>query len=407
MQYVLDKSMPTEVRVKIRADAAEVDEAIRDYKENARVLLADKLVAQLLEREKINPVSRPMYEGDELKPGQSYEFTARLAVLPLINLPDYASLEVRLPEPGLEPEELRGVFLSLLRHFADVREVTDGRKATAGDIAVVDIEAAADGVDVPEMHAHDLRVHLDEKGRLKDVSVVVMGLSTGETGNGTIVCPDDFPRESLRGKRISLKITLNKLFSEQLPTLDAEFAKKIGFDTLDALEKKVLSDAMGNKIAAIKTMAGEKLLNDLLDKTDFPLPEPVRALFIRNEFLEARDIMLRAGMQREQITARLQEQRTAMEAQAERHARAHCYLLALAFRENLQVPEKELEKAIAQMAGKNGNPAELRKNMEKNGTLSDVQERLLTVRAMEFLYSHVHKVVVDRNGNPVEAPQKA
>ena len=164
---------------------------------------------------------------------------------------------------------------------------------------------------------------------------------------------------------------------------------------------------MARKIAAIKARAGETLLNGLLDKTDFPLPEPVRALFVRNELLEARDIMLRQGLQREEITARLQDMRQGLETQAERHARAHCYLLALAFRENLQVPEKELEDVLEKMAGKDGSPAELRKAMEKNGALSDVQERLLAARAMEFLYSHTRKVVVDREGKPVQAPQKA
>ena len=164
---------------------------------------------------------------------------------------------------------------------------------------------------------------------------------------------------------------------------------------------------MGSKMAFIKARAGEELLNGILDKTDFPVPEPVRELFVRDEVLAGRDAMLRRGVPQEEIGRRVREALPDIRARAERHARAPCFLLALAAREGLQVPEKEMEDVIAGMAGKDRDPAELRTLMEKNGTLSDVHERLLAARAMEFLYSHARKIVVDREGKPVEPPQPA
>ncbi len=408
MQYTLDTSTPAEVRAMITASAEEVDAAIRDFKDNARLFLADKLVGDVMEKETITPVSHPMYEGGDLVPGAAYQFTARLAVLPPIDLPDCASLEVRLPEPGLEQEELRGVYLAMLRQYATVEEVTDGRAAKTGDIAVVDIQATCGGEEVPGMQGSALQIHLDNSGgRLQDVRALAEGLHVGETASGVMTCPEDFPEKAYRGKPIDLKVSLKALRSETLPELDAAFAKKLGFGSLQELEKKVLSDAMGAKIATIKAKAGEALLNAMLEKTAFPVPEPVRALFERDEVLEGRDAMLHQGMSREEITSRINAALPDIRLRAERHARAHCFLLALAVREGLQVPEEELDDVIARMAGKDHDPAELRRIMEKNGTLSDVHERLLAARAMEYMYSKARKVVVDRDGNPVEAPQPA
>ncbi len=408
MHYVLDTSSPTEIRASISASAAEVDDAIRRFKEDARLLLADRLAREVMEKENIDPVSHPMYEGGDLKPGSSYDFTARLAVLPPIDLPDCSALEVRLPEPGLEQDELRGVYMAMLRQFATVEEVGDGRAAKTGDIAVVDIEALAGGEEVPGMQGRDLPVRLDDSGgRLKDVRALAEGLRVGESASGTMACPEEFPVESFRGKEISLKVTLKELRCEKLPTLDEDFAKKLGFSSLQEMEKKVLSDAMGRKMAVIKARAGEELLNGLLDKTDFPVPEPVRELFVRDEVIAGRDVMLRRGVPQEEIGRRVDAALPDIRARAERHARAHCFLLALASREGLQVPEKEMDDVIARMAGKDRDPAELRKAMEKNGTFSDVHERLLAARAMEFLYSHARKIVVDKNGEPVQPPQGA
>ncbi len=408
MHYALDTSSPTEIRASISASAAEVDEAIRESGQDARLLLADRLAREVMEKEDISPVSHPMYEGGDLKPGSAYDFTARLAVLPPIELPDCSSLEVRLPEPGLEQEELRGVYLAMLRQFATVEEVSDGRPAKSGDIAVVDIEALAGGEKVPGMQGSDLPVRLDDSGgRLKEVRALAEGLRVGETANGTMSCSEEFPVESYRGKEVSLKVTLKELRCEKLPTLDEGFAKKLGFGSLRELETKVLKDAMGSKMAFIKARAGEELLNGILDKTDFPVPEPVRELFVRDEVLGGRDAMLRQGVPQEEISRRINAALPDIRVRADRHARAHCFLLALASREGLQVPEKEMEDVIARMAGKDRDPAELRKAMEKNGTFSDVHERLLAARAMEFLYSHAKKIVVDRNGDPVQPPQGA
>ena len=408
MQYAIDRSSPTEIRAQISASPAEVDAAIGTFKENARLMLADKLTLEVMEKESITPVSHPMYEGGDLSAGVPYAFTARLAILPPIDLPDLATLEVRLPEPGLEKEELHGVFLAMLRHFATVEDVKDGRASKNGDIVQVDIEAESKGKQVPGMQAKDLTVHLDNSGgRLKEVRALAEGLHIGESAHGAMTCPEDFPEAEFRGAQINLTVTLKGLRCEKLPTLNEEFAKKLGFDTLKDLEKKVLTDAMSAKIASIKGRAGEELLGALLDKANFPVPEPVRALFERNEVLEGRDFMLRQGLPQEEITKRINAALPDIRAKAGRHARAHCFLLALAQRDGLQVTEKEIDEVITRMAGKDRDPAELRKAMEKNGTFSDLHERLLAARAMDYMYSKAKKIVVDRDGKPVKAPSLA
>ena len=48
MHYALDTSSPTEIRASISASAAEVDEAIRESGQDARLLLADRLAREVM-----------------------------------------------------------------------------------------------------------------------------------------------------------------------------------------------------------------------------------------------------------------------------------------------------------------------------------------------------------------------
>ncbi len=394
MHYTLDRSQPGELRAAIRLDAGEVDAALAEYGTDARVMLADRAAADVLAAERISSPGHPMYEGGDLQPGREYDFTARFSLLPTLAPFDCSSMEVSMPEPVLGEGELRGIFLGILRRNGTIAEITDGSPAAQGDIAVVDIDAAADGNDVPGMTARDLRLRLDEESgpRLAAVRALVTGLRAGETADGAMPCPMDFPDEALRGKSIGLRVTLKSLLRETLPALDDAFAAKLGFDSLKDLEKKALDDALAARSVQIRAHAAEELLSLILRTQDFPLPEPMRVFYVRSALGEAGQQLLRQGVPQERIPARLEALRADLEGRAARNARVHCLLLAVARDRNITVPEEETDKVLQGMAGPQGNVAELRFAMEKNGGLKDIRERLLAVRAMDSLFEGARKV---------------
>ncbi len=395
MRYTLDRSQPGEIKAAIQLDAADVDAALEEFKENARVMLADKAAAEVLEKEQISSPGRPMYEGGDLQKGSAYSFTARFAVLPVLPTFDYSSLEVSLPDPAPDKDDLKKIYLDLLRRNGVISEITDGSPAQAGDIAVVDIDAASDGILVPGMSARGLRMRLDESSgeRLASVRSIVLGMHAGETGTGVLICPEDFPEESLREKRIDLNVTLKTLLRETLPEMDDAFARRLGFDSLTALEKKVLEDAREAKSMRIRAKCADDILARILSAQDFPLPEPMRVLYVRSALGEAMQEMRQQNVSQEEIPSRLEAIRPSIESRAAWNARVHCYLLAVARDQKIELPEEEINAVLTRMAGVNGNAAELRFAMQKNGGLKDLRERMLAVRAMDFIYQRVRKTV--------------
>ena len=110
MQYTLDRSSPVELSISIQAESIEVDAAFRKDPNDPRKTLADTLLSSILEKEHIDPISSPAYEGPELIPGNAYSFSVRFSVLPPIDIPEFSTLEIRVPRPDMEPEELRQLF---------------------------------------------------------------------------------------------------------------------------------------------------------------------------------------------------------------------------------------------------------------------------------------------------------
>ncbi len=404
MQYTLDRSSPVELSISIQAESIEVDAAFRKDPNDPRKTLADTLLSSILEKEHIDPISSPAYEGPELIPGNAYSFSVRFSVLPPIDIPEFSTLEIRVPRPDMEPEELRQLFLGLLRRYAELMPIAESRIPKTGEIVSIDISGLADGMLVPGMQAQNLRLRLEEGAgtRMPEVQALALTLQQGETGRTSLLCPQDHPNPAFRGREVELTVRLNQIFIEKLPTLDEAFAKKLGHASLTELEKKTLTEAMARKLDRIRRKAERELLTQLLDKTDFPIPPHTHSMFLQEALTEARDAMRRQGLDASQISRELTAIQDEAHKQAAQQAKAHCFLLALAFKEGLKVTEKDLDAAIADMA-RGRNKAALRKDLEERGIISDVQERLLTAKALEHLYKNTRKIVVDRNGDPISS----
>lgn len=399
MRYEIQRSGPTGLCLSITADREEVDAAMQRSPERSREELADTLTCAVLEKERLNPVSRPVYDGGMPEAGREYAFTATFDVLPDMHLPDFAELEVRVSAPEPDAEEMRRPFLELLRRHATLSRVEEHSCPQEGDVLSVDIRGESDGQALPGMQARSFRLRMEAKGSMPELCGILRGLHCGEEGTGEMQCPENYPIAEFRGRPVRLTVRLLEIWEEKLPRFDDAFAVKLGFRNIAELERKLVSEGMARHLKATAAKAKRQLLDELLSKENFSVPAHIGRMFRQEEFREAERFMKSQGLDEEAAFSVWKQEAV---KRADKAAKAHCFLLALAFREGLSVPEKELEAHLTLMAGEEG-AGELRKRLEREGTLSDVQERLLAARAMDLLYRRARKIVVDGNGRPMNA----
>lgn len=401
MRYDIKKNTPVMLNISVTASREEVDAAMEESQENAREILADKLLSLILEKEQLIPMSHPIYSGGTLEAGREYSFIACFDVLPTIDLPDLSELEIYVPAPELPAEELRKLFTPLLRHFATHESVKEKRLPRNGDIAVVDVCGLLGDQLVPGAQASELHFRLEAMPRGDfELDKLIRDLLPGEEGETPIICPENHPFPAFRNREIRLVVKLRALFKENIPKLDENLARRAGFSTLEELKKKMLAEAMARRLDVIRYEAQARLLQSLLDNTDFPIPQQVQTMFLQEIFMEAGEAMRKQNFSEKQIRAQLNILKPEAKRQAAAQAKAHCFLLALAFRDGLQLTQRDWTCALSGMAREEA-PEALASRLREQGRDAEVQDRLLAAQAMDYLYRKARKIIIDRNGKSV------
>ena len=107
---------------------------------------------------------------------------------------------------------------------------------------------------------------------------------------------------------------------------------------------------------------------------------------------EIRDYLEQQGMDKTAVDASLKNMGEEPRKQAEERARMFIFLLALARREKIEVSAQEVDMQIAQMAKQYKQDfQQMRNAMYQNGAVNDIQDRMLTSKALALMLDKAQK----------------
>ena len=249
------------------------------------------------------------------------------------------------------------------------------------------------------MTADELRLQLlpvKPGAKTPEMDPIVRALNVGEEGKGTMICPDNYPDPTLRGREVLLEVKLLRIQQEVLPPLNDETAQLLGFKTADDLQKEVWQQAFTASLRQMQRDGKHALMEEQLAKLDFPLPDSLVQRFYREH---QRDAVRYLKSQRAD-DATIKETLANMEAEsmefARKKAKGHTFLLALAEREGIIVSTKEAEEAVRAMTkGTGQNYEDIRKTVWETGMITSMQERMIADRSLDHLYASARKVMAE------------
>ena len=429
MEYRLDKVSSTAVSVSVDCTAEEVGKAFdkaakaigkgmtlpgfRKDKVPAHViksrfasrvaadateLLADANLLLILKKENVRPLSPSQYRGTPAEEGKPFSFTAGFDVLPDIELPDLSTLSVVVGDPKPTEDVLNAMLDQALRRLAQYVDVTD-RKPQDNDLLTANVRGSIDGKALPGMTADNFRLQLlpvKPGAKTPEMDPIVRALNVGEEGRGTMICPDNYPDPTLRGREVLLEVKLLRIQQEMLPPVNDENAKLLGFKSADELQQEVWQQAFTANLRQMQRDGKHTLMEEQLAKLDFPLPESLVQRFYREHQRDA----VRYLKSQHADEATIKETLEHMEAEsmefARKKAKGHTFLLALADREGIVVTGKEAEAAVRAMTkGTGQNYDDIRKTVWETGMISSMQERMIADRALDHLYASARKIMAE------------
>ena len=354
-------------------------------REVAQHLIPD-VYRQALAEVQLDPVNEPDLQDVQLAEGAPLTFSAIVEIKPDIALGDVKGVEVEQPAVPVTGTEVDQTLGRMREQQAEFRNVE--RAAAPGDLVIVDYTLTVEGEEPVRQSGYSFMV--GDGSVMPEVDQAVAGMRTGEERQVSFRLPDDYRKEALRGKPGSGELTLVEVKEKILPELNDDFAKSLGeFATLEALRAEVLKQLEARRASEERHALEEKLVDALLGRQAFGVPESMVMRQIAHQVEHARERMRRQGVDPDGVQWDYPKLVGELRPGAERAVRRGLLLEAVAAQEGIAPTEVTVEAEIEKLAQASQRPAPaVRRMMEKSGDLEGLRQALRERMTLEFLVDH-------------------
>lgn len=215
---------------------------------------------------KIDVTTIPGLTGED--DGDDLVFTAELDVRPEIELPDLSGVTLTVDSVEVTDEDVEESLTTLRQRYASLVGVD--RPVADGDFLSIDLRAAIGDEEIDT--ASGVSYQVGSGNLLPGIDEAVIGLSAGETA--TFSAP--LAGGEHAGEEAQVTVTVVSVKEQELPEVDDDFAQMASeVDTIDELRENLRTQVADAKVNNQAVQARDRLLEHLLENTEFPLPQGV------------------------------------------------------------------------------------------------------------------------------------
>jgi trigger factor len=358
-----------------------------------------ELYSKAVAEKDVVPLGQPEVEITKLEDGQELAFTAEVDVRPSFELPNLEELSVTVENAEVSPDQVEEYLGSLRERFASLKNVD--RAVENGDYVAIDLSATVDGKPVEDAQGTGLSYEVGSQSMLDGLDEALAGMSAGESKT----FPAELAGGSQAGETADVLVTVNNVKVKELPGLDDDFAQSASeFDTVGELRASTRKQLEVMRKSGQAGQARERLLNELIDRVDIPLPERLVDAEIEQRRTSLQDQLDRAGMSLADYLSGSNTTEARMtadfDADARRSVKAGFILDKIASQEDVKVSAEQLSAYVTEQAYRMGvAPDRLAKQLSDNGQLPVVAADVLRGNALTLLAERAR--VVDEAGRPV------
>jgi trigger factor len=364
--------------------------------------LVSERFRKAIDEQKLQPISQPQLLDMQLFDGQPLKFKAAFEVAPQFDVAGYDSVHVAKPDAALTTDEYDAELNRVLDSHATVEPVEEDRALVDGDWAEIEFrgevqdlaqtvteEGVANASKSDPITGEDVLVEVGGKNTLPAFNEALRGSKPGQELKFEVIYPTDFGEQRLAGQTVSYDVTVKSIKKKIYPERDAEFAKQLGnYESWDDFETKLREHASNRKKEALDSQAKDKMLEELITKYQFPVPES----FVQQQIDARLDRGLRAlaqqGMKPEDMRkldfGRL---RAAQRDQAVNEVKASMILDRISEAEGVVVSDEDLDRELLMLSIQSREPLEaLRERLTKDGGLDRIREQMRREKTGSVLY---------------------
>ncbi len=357
------------------------------FYEDAMDIAMSKTYSEVLEKENLDVVSRPDVDINVVDQ-EGLKFVVRVAVKPDFELASYTGLTLKKVVKKVKKAEIDAEINRELEGNARFINVTD-RAVQDGDMITLDYSGAVDGVKFEGGTASDYALTIGSKTFIPGFEDQLIGKEIGKECEVKVTFPTEYHAEDLAGKEAIFTCTVKEIKVKELPALDDEFAKDLGFDKLADYKADVKARLQKKADASAEAEENKALIEAIVDANVIDIPDCMIEDAIDREISEMKENMRYYGLKFEdylKYTNTTEEDlRKERKEPATKSVKQELVLNAIITKENLVPGGEELQAEVKKYADEQGwSEEELNKNADEH-FYNYVFNKLMNDKIIAFL----------------------
>jgi trigger factor len=277
-------------------------------------------------------------------------YTVAIEILPTIELADFKGIQLERMNAEVTETEVDEALAKIAEQSRPFAPKGEGAKAENGDRVTIDFTGKMDGTPFQGGTGGDVSLHLGSGSFIPGFEEQLIGIAAGEQRTVNVTFPQTYPTAHLAGKNAEFDVTAKAIEAPQPITLNDEFAKSVGLESLAKLREMVKERIVREHGAMSRQKVKRKLLDELDAKHKFaPPPSLVEDEFTNVWKTIQDDLQARKRTFEEEGTTE-EKAKEEYRGIAERRVRLGLVIAEIGERNGIKVSDEELSRAVMDRA---------------------------------------------------------
>ena len=359
------------------------------FYEDAANDIMPKAYADALDETGIDVVSRPEIDVTKIGKGESFIFTATVAIKPEVTLGQYKGLEVQKESVEVTDEEVEAELKKAQEQNA--REITvEDRPVKEGDVITLDYAGTIDGVPFDGGTATSQKLEIGSHSFIDTFEDQLVGLNIGDEKDVEVTFPEEYHAPDLAGKPASFHVKVLGITEKQLPEIDDDFAQDTTeFDSLEEYKADVRAKLEQSKEERAKSEMENVLVEKAVEGATMDIPDAMIYSQVEQMIDEFKQRVTYQGISFEQylqFTGQNPEAfQESMRPEAVKRIQSSLVLEAIVAAENIEATDEDLNKEMEKMASMYQMDVEQIASFIQDEQKENMKKDIAIQKAVEFL----------------------
>ena len=350
--------------------------------------------SEAIKEHSVEPVDRPELDVTQIEKGKDLIFSVEVFVRPDVVLGDYKNLEAKKVVDEVTDDDVSAEIERARDRNSRFVEVTN-RPAKLDDQVNIDYAGFDGDNQFAGGTAKGQELVLGSGYFIPGFEDQLVGATVGQDVDVNVTFPEEYHEKSLAGKPVVFHVHVNGIREKEVPALDDEFAKDMGFDTLDEYKADVKANLIKRNEERAETAFENEVVEKAVATCEMDIPNGMVEEAIDNMLRDMEMRLMYQGMKLDdyfKYTGQTREQvREMYREQATERVKTQLALEAIRDAEKIEATEEEIDAEIAKLADSRKKSLEDMKKQLTDGDREYFKQAATMNKVVEFLKGCAHE----------------